>query len=223
MKYTTHNIAQISINGTSLQGYCDENTTYAELVALFGEPQKGDGYKVDAEWTVMFDDGTIASIYNYKNGKNYEGASGMDVIDMTGEDWHIGGNTKKSVEMIRETIEAHREWIKTNGGDAPTPAADPVVDLSGFSKDENADRPVLTEEDKQGLRDKLEGMMSNNHGICLLSIANVDGQDEVNHHIMNASSIDLSLAFFSVIEDHPEIMAFIAENLISRKGKDKSA
>ena len=41
--------------GTSLRGYVD--TSYANLVPLFGEPDEGDEYKVDAEWTLYFADG----------------------------------------------------------------------------------------------------------------------------------------------------------------------
>jgi hypothetical protein len=88
MKYKTHNTDKsFSIVGTSLMGYCDANTTYAELVACFGEPETDiDGEKVDAEWCIKFEDGTIATIYNYKNGRNYLGKEGMDVVDMTGDD-----------------------------------------------------------------------------------------------------------------------------------------
>ena len=79
---------QSLINGTCLQGYI--NTSYRDLVECFGEPHcDGDGYKVDAEWMLRFEDGTVATIYNWKDGKNYCGEDGLAVEDIT--EWHIGG------------------------------------------------------------------------------------------------------------------------------------
>lgn len=85
---------------TSLQGYVD--TTYKKLVDAFGEPTGNDGYKTDAEWDLVFEDGTVASIYNYKDGKNYNGDDGMDVENIT--DWHIGGYNKLAVERVTELL-----------------------------------------------------------------------------------------------------------------------
>ncbi len=75
-------------NGTSLQGYV--NTTYANLVACFGEPDKNfDDYKSDANWDITFADGVVATIYNWKDGKNYAGADGLALADI--REWHVGG------------------------------------------------------------------------------------------------------------------------------------
>ncbi len=95
-------------NGTSLQGEleCDYNA----LVAVFGEPNtKGDQYKVDAEWTLTFTlFGThkaVATIYNYKTGKNYLGSEGLLVEQI--EDWHIGGNRADVVGYIASMLIAY--------------------------------------------------------------------------------------------------------------------
>lgn len=106
MKYQTHNDKQIEISGTCLQGYCPPCTTYEKLVELFGQPTTADEYKIDAEWIIEFEDGTIATIYNYKTGKNYCGDEGLDVEDMSGDDWHIGGSNSKSVDKIIEALSA---------------------------------------------------------------------------------------------------------------------
>ena len=90
----------IILNGTSLQGYV--GTTYKKLVDTFGEPTGNDGYKTDAEWDLVFEDGTVASIYNYKDGKNYNGDDGVDVENIT--DWHIGGYNKLAVERVTELL-----------------------------------------------------------------------------------------------------------------------
>ena len=87
-------------SGTSLMGYV--KVTYADLVRVFGEPNSiGDGYKTDAEWILEIDDTTV-TIYNYKDGKNYNGEDGDDVKDIT--DWHVGGYTKTAVDLVREAL-----------------------------------------------------------------------------------------------------------------------
>jgi hypothetical protein len=87
-------------NGTSLQG--DTENTYAELVAKLGEPNtEGDGYKTDAEWVVLTTQG-IATIYNYKTGKNYNGDEGQATKDIT--DWHIGGHDKFVVGCVKKAL-----------------------------------------------------------------------------------------------------------------------
>lgn len=96
----THNDIDIDPSGTSLQGYIQ--TTYYELLALFGEPMGGDGYKVDAEWNVLFDDGAIATIYNWKNGPNYLGTDGLDVTDIM--EWHVGGHSKDVVDRVTQVL-----------------------------------------------------------------------------------------------------------------------
>jgi hypothetical protein len=99
MKYTVLKSGE-KANGTSLQGYI--NTDYKTLKTLFGKPMKGDGYKVDAEWIIEFEGKVIATIYNYKDGKNYNGASGLSKTKIT--DWHIGGNSKMAVYCVENII-----------------------------------------------------------------------------------------------------------------------
>lgn len=86
---------------TSRQGEVD--ISYAELVEKLGEPSSdGDGYKVDAEWALEFEDGTIATIYNYKTGPNYNGDDYCKVEDI--RDWHIGGRDKRAVQMVEALL-----------------------------------------------------------------------------------------------------------------------
>lgn len=103
MKYATHNenVDRSAVYGTSLKGYieCD----YETLVAVFGEPTTADGYKVDCEWIVEDrDKGTVATIYNWKNGKNYCGDNGLYAHQI--DEWHIGGKTYDAVDFIRDCI-----------------------------------------------------------------------------------------------------------------------
>lgn len=102
----------------------DVETTFQRLVEIFGEPlNDGDGYKTDAEWVIEFEDGKIATIYNYKSGRNYLGDDGQDTKDIT--DWHIGGKHDDAehhegitvVERIQELITNHPflgSFTKTN-------------------------------------------------------------------------------------------------------------
>ena len=86
--------------GTSLKGYMPEDTTYGELVRVFGEPNGvTDDYKVDAQWVGTLD-GRVFTIYNYKTGRNYLGSDGKDVEKLVGVDWHIGGKDKEITEDV---------------------------------------------------------------------------------------------------------------------------
>ena len=100
MSFKTHNTADIDINGTSLSGYVSED--YNTLCTLFGEPTESDGYKVDAEWAIEFSDGKVATIYNWKDGKNYCGANGLNVEDI--KEWHIGGHCNEVVSRIQNLL-----------------------------------------------------------------------------------------------------------------------
>ena len=99
MKINSHDI---NINGTHLQGYI--NCSYDDLVEALGYPlEEGyDDYKSDAEWDIEFDDGTVATIYNYKNGKNYLGAEGLNLCDM--KQWNVGGHDKSAINRVLDVI-----------------------------------------------------------------------------------------------------------------------
>jgi len=91
MKFTTN----ANVNGTSLQGYV--TAYYHELVELFGQPE-GPSDKVTAEWCLEFEDGTVATIYDWKE---YETPMGR-------YQWHIGGHSKEAVwavmDAMKETV-----------------------------------------------------------------------------------------------------------------------
>jgi hypothetical protein len=79
--------------------------TYAELVEIFGAPNYGpnnyDMDKVTCEWMIEFEDGTRASIYDYKTGRTPMGEY----------EWHIGGYDMDSVDRVVETITLHRDRL----------------------------------------------------------------------------------------------------------------
>lgn len=106
MDYATHNEqTELSINGTCLQGYVV--TDYVTLLELFGRPMPGDGWKTDAEWIVKFNDGTLATLYNWKNGHAYNGDD--ECFDLRYiKEWNIGGTSRRSAELIQQLINKKR-------------------------------------------------------------------------------------------------------------------
>jgi hypothetical protein len=81
----------VNINLTSYQGKI--KTTYDVLVKVFGEPEYGpdeDYDKITCEWNIEFDDGTIATIYDWKTKSTPRG-------EYT---WHIGGRSMASVDAV---------------------------------------------------------------------------------------------------------------------------
>jgi len=105
MQFTTHNDTNVDTNGTCLQG--EVNATYEELTNLFGAPHGGDGYKVDAEWEIKFDDGRVATVYNWKDGRNYCGEQGTPVEQIA--EWHVGGDNPMVVQRVQILLDLHRE------------------------------------------------------------------------------------------------------------------
>jgi hypothetical protein len=100
--FETHNDTEVGINRTCLQGYI--NAHYYRLVDFFGEPMESDGYKTDAEWQIEFEDGTVATVYNWKNGLNYCGADGTPVEYIT--EWNVGGkNGTDAVNKVKTALE----------------------------------------------------------------------------------------------------------------------
>jgi hypothetical protein len=100
MEFQTHNTANFPFQASHLIGYVD--VSYSTLVKVFGKPTESDGYKSDAEWEILYDDGTFATIYNWKNGKNYLQEIGLEKEFIT--DWHIGGTSPKCVELVKASI-----------------------------------------------------------------------------------------------------------------------
>jgi hypothetical protein len=78
-------------NGTSLQGYI--TATYSQLVELFGTPDAG-GDKTQAEWCLKFEDGTVATIYDWKES----------VAPELVTDWHIGGFKIQAAFLVKEAM-----------------------------------------------------------------------------------------------------------------------
>ena len=106
MRFTTHLRKDIQTDGTFLQGKI--NIDYDTLVKKLGSPKIHKEYiKVDAEWeleiypTVKSKKPVIATIYNWKNGKNFS-EYGFELKDIC--EWHIGGFDDKSVKYVKKLL-----------------------------------------------------------------------------------------------------------------------
>lgn len=98
MKFTK----DADVNMTSLQGYME--AYYHELVAVFGQPDDA-GDKTTAEWCLQFEDGTVATIYDWKE---YETPMGL-------YRWHIGGRDHRAVAAVTKTFKEAKlvdSWSK---------------------------------------------------------------------------------------------------------------
>ena len=80
-----------AVNGTSLQGHI--TTDFATLVKTFGE-SLGAGDKTTQEWILVGEDGTVATIYDWKY---YE-------TPMHKCEWNIGGRDYKAVELVMDAL-----------------------------------------------------------------------------------------------------------------------
>lgn len=101
---------------TSLQGYVD--TSYNRLVDVFGAPHWRGGDKTTVEWA-FFHDGERITIYDYK----WESCQNDTV-----EHFHIGGDSRKAVEIVKSFLEKNCE-----GCGRPVPVMDEYRGLCSFS------------------------------------------------------------------------------------------
>lgn len=93
-------------NGTS---YKDRiSADYHDIVNAFGNPNsKGDGYKVSCEWIIEFEDGLVATIYDWKVGRFYSDDDWGYSYGLAPEEineWHIGGHTGLVAERVRHIL-----------------------------------------------------------------------------------------------------------------------
>ena len=96
----------LEVIGSHGQGTID--ATFEELKHCFGFPRGShDDYKCDVEWNIKFADGTIATIYNWKNGLNYCGAeNGLRICQMTS--FSVGGFSKCALRLVESIVHDHQ-------------------------------------------------------------------------------------------------------------------
>ena len=84
----------IQVSGTSFKATV--TVPYGKLVRILGEPTYTGGDKTLADWHIQFEDGTVATVYDWKNyGKKKEQI----------KIWHIGGFSNRATELVLELLE----------------------------------------------------------------------------------------------------------------------
>ena len=111
MKYITHNDQDIDTNLTHGQGGIEAD--YSLLTKLFGTPFSTPCHKTDAEWNVEFENGVVATIYNWKNGISYLGKHGTPTTQINS--WNVGGYDSESIRLIRDMIERSNQITTMQG------------------------------------------------------------------------------------------------------------
>jgi len=88
----------IEVNGSSYRGVV--NTTYEKLVTVFGPPHEGPHDrtldKITCEWRLRFEDGDIATIYDWKETDTPMGEY----------EWHVGGFRSTALEKVTRALES---------------------------------------------------------------------------------------------------------------------
>jgi hypothetical protein len=83
-------------DGTSGQGSI--TATLRTLLKIFGQPNGQPSDKTTVEWVLQFENGTIATVYDWKR---YElGTPEMD--ERT--DWEVGGHDHDAYEQVRRAV-----------------------------------------------------------------------------------------------------------------------
>lgn len=80
-------------DGTCLQDRI--SVGYHTLVDLFGIPQEGDGHRTQVEWAIVFEDGEVATIYDWKENNKPVGFVGQ---------WNLGGKSSVAPNRVKELI-----------------------------------------------------------------------------------------------------------------------
>lgn len=109
MKALPHYRAMLGeTTNTSLVGHLGP-VPLSVLYEVFGEPSEGDQYKTTAEWRLRFEDGTVATIYDWKESSLYDSAapSPEELLhdDYAGIDWHVGGKSVRALELVKAALE----------------------------------------------------------------------------------------------------------------------
>jgi hypothetical protein len=104
-----HPLAVLGCSNPSggLRGYC--TTTYANLVALLGEPHVRRGDKTNVEWSFRCQNGTIFTVYDWK-----------ECATPTGDyAWHIGGNSPDTLAAFERHTGLKTQALRLIPTDTP--------------------------------------------------------------------------------------------------------
>lgn len=144
------------INMTHFQG--EFTAAYADLEAVLGAPGEGDGYKVQGNWTIRFADGTLATIYDWKEGDAYNGAGKGTPLALVTE-WYVGGHTTAALRRVEDEILPRLADSRRNEARAEArlnAAAPELLAAARFAEMTLADFPVSA---RKGYVEKANAML----------------------------------------------------------------
>ena len=110
MDFITSQQQPIETSGSHLVGVVV--ASYNMLKTAFGDACGGDGYKTEVEWAIQFEDGTIATIYDWKEGDCYHG-EGQGTHFSKVEEWHIGGFNGNAELRVLEVLTGIQDMVNT--------------------------------------------------------------------------------------------------------------
>jgi len=86
--------------------------SYNMIKTAFGDPCGSDDYKVQVEWAIQFEDGTIATIYDWKQGDLYNGEGNGTHFSKV-EEWHVGGFNDNAELRVLEVLTGIQDMVNT--------------------------------------------------------------------------------------------------------------
>lgn len=130
-------------------------TDYDTLVEAFGEPNvlgptlESTDNKVTCMWAIQFDDGTVATIYDWNTIST----------PFHLHSWIIGGFNSTAVDRVLETIDLMKvDFAWDNKTEKPPAKLDSIISIieTGLSKLKTAETPMQTAEYLNSLGDILK-------------------------------------------------------------------
>ena len=95
-----------NIVGTLRQGHI--RVPFSKVAEVFGPPSRGtQGDQTAFAWAVTFEDGTVATIYDFKASSLYgepDAPTPDEMIASEFEDWHVGGFSKDALFRVLEVL-----------------------------------------------------------------------------------------------------------------------
>ena len=103
-----------SLDGTSFHG-ATFSATLADLQVILGAPNGGGDHhdKVQNEWELELEDGTVFSVYDWKEYRRY--------TDKETIEWHIGGMNLKDTFVAQDTLVEALDTMNAPPVDPPKP------------------------------------------------------------------------------------------------------
>lgn len=75
--------------------------SYAEMVEVFGKPEKGNGREVEVIWHVKLDPLVKVTIYNYKNSSSFDSKK-PSIKEVTA--WCVNGHDSDAIEWVKGAL-----------------------------------------------------------------------------------------------------------------------